>query len=98
MRSSGTASSSSACSTITPIWPHASPSTGSRGQRSAVGGRRSAVGGIYDGTGYGLDGSVWGGELLVGDLCEFARAGSLWPVRMPGGAQAIKEPWRMAFA
>ena len=55
-----------------------------------------AVGAIYDGTGYGTDGTVWGGELLVGDLSGFERAGSLWPVRMPGGAAAIREPWRMA--
>jgi hydrogenase maturation protein HypF len=57
-----------------------------------------AVGAIFDGTGYGLDGTVWGGELLVGDLCGFERSGWLWPVRMPGGAQAIREPWRMACA
>jgi hydrogenase maturation protein HypF len=57
-----------------------------------------AVGAIYDGTGYGLDGAVWGGELLVGGLARFERAGSLWPVRMPGGAAAIREPWRMACA
>jgi hydrogenase maturation protein HypF len=57
-----------------------------------------AVGAIFDGTGYGPDGTVWGGELLVGGLGGFERAGSLWPVRMPGGAQAIKEPWRMACA
>ena len=57
-----------------------------------------AVGAIYDGTGYGPDGTVWGGELLVGDLRGFERAGHLHPVRMPGGEQAIREPWRMACA
>jgi hydrogenase maturation protein HypF len=57
-----------------------------------------ALGAIFDGTGYGADGTVWGGELLVGGLEGFERAGSLWPVRMPGGAQAIREPWRMACA
>ena len=57
-----------------------------------------AVGAIYDGTGYGPDGTVWGGELLAGDLSGFARAGSLWPVRLPGGVQAIRQPWRMACA
>ena len=57
-----------------------------------------AVGAIYDGTGYGTDGTVWGGELLVGGLTGFERAGWLRPVRMPGGAAAIRQPWRMAFA
>ena len=55
-----------------------------------------AVGLMFDGTGYGTDGTVWGGELLVGGLEHFERAGSLWPVRMPGGEQAVREPWRMA--
>jgi hydrogenase maturation protein HypF len=58
----------------------------------------TAVGAIFDGTGYGLDGTVWGGELLLGDIGSFRRVGSLYPVRMPGGAQAIKQPWRMACA
>jgi hydrogenase maturation protein HypF len=57
-----------------------------------------AVGAIYDGAGYGEDGSVWGGELLVGDLRGYARVGSLWPVRLPGGDRAAREPWRMACA
>ena len=57
-----------------------------------------AVGAIFDGTGYGPDGTVWGGELLVGDLAGFERAGLLWPTRLPGGARAIEEPWRMACA
>ena len=57
-----------------------------------------AVGAIFDGTGYGPDGTVWGGELLVGGCEGFERAGMLWPVRLPGGAAAIREPWRMACA
>jgi hydrogenase maturation protein HypF len=60
--------------------------------------REPAIGAIYDGTGYGLDGTVWGGELLFGGVAEFERAGLLWPVRLPGGAAAIREPWRMACA
>jgi hydrogenase maturation protein HypF len=56
----------------------------------------SAVGAIFDGTGYGTDGTVWGGELLAGDLADFKRVGMLLPVRLPGGARAIREPWRMA--
>ena len=55
-----------------------------------------AVGAIYDGTGYGEDGTVWGGELLVGDLAGYERAGALAAVPMPGGERAVQEPWRMA--
>ena len=57
-----------------------------------------AVGAIFDGTGLGTDGTVWGGELLVGGLGGFERAGHLWPVRLPGGERAVREPWRMACA
>ena len=59
---------------------------------------RPAVGAIFDGTGYGEDGTVWGGELLFGGLEGFERAGLLFPVRMPGGEAAIRQPWRMACA
>ena len=60
--------------------------------------RAPAVGAIFDGTGYGDDGTVWGGELLYGDLEDFERVGLLFPVRMPGGEAAIRQPWRMACA
>jgi hydrogenase maturation protein HypF len=62
------------------------------------GARGPAVGAIYDGTGLGTDGTVWGGELLCGGLERFARVGHLRAVRMPGGAAAVRQPWRMAAA
>jgi hydrogenase maturation protein HypF len=56
------------------------------------------IGVAFDGTGYGTDGTIWGGEFLVADLAAFSRAGHLAQVPMPGGAAAIRQPWRMAAA
>lgn len=51
-----------------------------------------------DGSGYGPDQTIWGGEILCTRLDGFERLGCLSPVPMPGGEQAIREPWRMAIA
>jgi len=56
------------------------------------------IGVTFDGTGYGTDGTIWGGEFLVADLADFDRGGHLEVVPMPGGAAAIRQPWRMAAA
>jgi hydrogenase maturation protein HypF len=56
------------------------------------------IGVAFDGLGFGTDGTIWGGELLVADLAGFLRVGHFAPVAMPGGAAAIREPWRMAAA
>src|SRR4051794_24080751 len=55
-----------------------------------------AVGAIYDGAGLGPDGTVWGGELLLGGLAGFERAGHLRAVPQPGGDRAARQGWRMA--
>jgi hydrogenase maturation protein HypF len=55
------------------------------------------IGVAFDGTGYGTDGTVWGGEYLLADYKGFRRLGYLEPVPMPGGAAAIRKPYRMAL-
>jgi hydrogenase maturation protein HypF len=56
------------------------------------------IGFALDGTGYGTDGHIWGGEVLVADYGDFQRMAHFNYVPMPGGEQAIREPWRMAVS
>ncbi len=55
-----------------------------------------AIGVAWDGTGYGDDGAVWGAELfLAGNGADWPRICHLDYVPLAGGAQAVRQPWRM---
>lgn len=54
------------------------------------------IGVAADGTGYGTDGAIWGCEILAADLVDFERLAHLEYVPLPGGEQAVRQPWRMA--
>ncbi|MGH9901291.1 MAG: carbamoyltransferase HypF, partial [Pyrinomonadaceae bacterium] len=54
------------------------------------------IGVAMDGLGFGADGRMWGGEFFVADFREAERIAHLDYVPLPGGAQAVREPWRMA--
>ena len=56
------------------------------------------IGVALDGLGYGLDGTLWGGEFLLADYHECVRLATFKPIAMPGGEQAIREPWRNTYA
>ena len=56
------------------------------------------IGIAMDGSGYGLDSQIWGGEFLVADFQHFERMAHFVYQAMPGGEQAILEPWRMALS
>ena len=54
------------------------------------------IGVAMDGLGFGTDGRLWGGEFFVADFLRAERVAHLDYVPMPGGARAVREPWRMA--
>ncbi|MEM8532973.1 MAG: carbamoyltransferase HypF [Chloroflexota bacterium] len=54
------------------------------------------IGVAADGTGYGTDNAIWGFEILCADLQDFERHAHLEYVPLPGGEQAVRQPWRMA--
>jgi len=51
-----------------------------------------------DGLGFGEDDTIWGGEFLLADYSRGKRLGCFQQLPMPGGTQAIHEPWRNTFA
>jgi len=55
------------------------------------------IGVAYDGLGMGDDGTFWGGEILVADLVGYRRVARFGRAPMPGGASAVKRPYRMAL-
>jgi hydrogenase maturation protein HypF len=59
---------------------------------------RPVLAAIFDGLGLGDDGTLWGGEFLLADYRNCARLGYFQPIALPGGAQAMREPWRNAYA
>jgi hydrogenase maturation protein HypF len=55
------------------------------------------IGVAFDGLGIGEDGTFWGGEILVATLASYRRVGRFGRAPMPGGALAVKKPYRMAL-
>ncbi len=55
------------------------------------------LGVAYDGLGMGDDGTFWGGELFLADLRGYRRLGRFGRAPMPGGALAVRKPYRMAL-
>jgi len=53
---------------------------------------------VLDGLGAGPDGALWGGELLWGGFRRCRRIATLRPAPLPGGAMAMREPWRNLVA
>ncbi|MCB1735227.1 MAG: carbamoyltransferase HypF [Gammaproteobacteria bacterium] len=51
-----------------------------------------------DGLGYGDDGSLWGGEFLLADYRQSRRLAHVRPMPLFGATQAMREPWRIAYA
>jgi hydrogenase maturation protein HypF len=59
---------------------------------------RPVIGVALDGTGFGDDRAIWGGEFFIADYQGYHRAYHLDYFPLPGGDQAIREPWRIALA
>jgi len=55
------------------------------------------LGVAYDGLGLGDDGTLWGGEILAADLTGYRRLARFGRAPLPGGALAVRRPYRMAL-
>jgi hydrogenase maturation protein HypF len=55
------------------------------------------LGVAYDGLGMGDDGTLWGGEILHADLRGYTRLARFGRAPLPGGALAVRRPYRMAL-
>lgn len=55
------------------------------------------IGVAYDGLGMGDDGTFWGGEVFLADLAGYRRVARFGRAPMPGGALAVRRPYRMAL-
>lgn len=58
----------------------------------------AVIGVAFDGTGYGADGAIWGGEVMLCNRSDYERFANFSYLPLPGGAAAIKNPLRMAYA
>ncbi len=56
------------------------------------------IGVALDGTGYGTDGSIWGGEILEADCCDFTRLESIKPFKQIGGDASSRDGYRIAVS
>lgn len=53
---------------------------------------------VLDGLGLGDDGTLWGGEFLLADYRCARRMAAFTAVPLPGGEQAVRQPWRNTWA
>ncbi len=61
-------------------------------------GGEAVLGIALDGSGLGTDGTLWGGEFLRVHYHDCERLACFEPVPLPGGEQALRQPWRSAWA
>ncbi|MCC3866722.1 Sua5/YciO/YrdC/YwlC family protein [Terrisporobacter mayombei] len=60
--------------------------------------REKVIGLCFDGTGCGEHKNLWGSEFLICDNKNVNKVGHLKYMKMPGGDNATKEPWKMAVS